>query len=605
MYGPDVFAVVTAHDHKNKASSALELEHNSRWFCKATGGVALEPTMDSRETTPAGDSQSDDDREEEVASNVNRLVVSFSKLLALENLENGLQLGTNPILSHILLGHRGTKGISGRQCNITVDETLNIWLHDYHSTHGTAVGQNGLNQKEVRRKETWLLAYPPGAPDGFEETTIHCSNLAVKFEFPNHRAGTSHHVENLRAFVMKCQGAAKRSKADSPGVEAIGLDSEPSTQEPSEAPTPRDRLVYYAVKTIGVGTFGKVLKVIKARDGKALAAKMFNPPPNSKKRRRNDPDPDSLMKIRREFAIMRDNPHASFAAPLIMLPHNVELTTAQPNVVQVFELRETPEPTIIMDYYPLGNITDTNTAYDEYVSAWGQILDGLKHLHAKGVVHRDLKPENILVERSPLFKVIIADFGMAKVATDTTLLQTFCGTLKYAAPEVFPGLSSGHGPLVDIFSLGVMVYEWIYTLPDPPSVPAPRKRDEQVSDKQWYTWLDEWVGLLLDKLEDEEDDSAIQILVHMVETKVTLRWSATKCLVQGFKSGLFKRRVADGLVGCASDPDDLDPPTGEREGLGPKTPTAPPSLSPDLGLTKSAVTIIDGAMWNKESVSSQ
>ena len=119
MYDSDVFAVITAHDQKNKAGSALELEHNSRWFCKATGGVTLEPTMDSRETTPAEDSPSDDEKEEEMASNVNRLVVSFSKLLALDNLENGLQLGTNPILSHILLGHRGTKGISGRQVSWT------------------------------------------------------------------------------------------------------------------------------------------------------------------------------------------------------------------------------------------------------------------------------------------------------------------------------------------------------------------------------------------------------------------------------------------------------------------------------------------------------
>ena len=38
---------------------------------------------------------------------------------------------------------------------------------------------------------------------------------------------------------MKCQGAAKRSKADSPDVEALGLDSEPSTQPPSEAPSGR------------------------------------------------------------------------------------------------------------------------------------------------------------------------------------------------------------------------------------------------------------------------------------------------------------------------------------------------------------------------------
>ena len=200
-----------------------------------------------------------------------------------------------------------------------MDETLNIWLHDYHSTHGTAVGQKGQNQKEVRRKETWLLAYPPGAPDGFEETTIHCSSLAIRIEFPNH-AGTPRYVENLRAFVKKCQGAAKRSKVDPSGIEALGLNSELSTQAPSEAPTPRDWLVYYVVKNVGVGTFGKVLKIIKARDGKALAAKIFNPPPNRNKRRRNEPDPDWLMKIRREFAIMRDNPHVSFAAPIILLP---------------------------------------------------------------------------------------------------------------------------------------------------------------------------------------------------------------------------------------------------------------------------------------------
>ena len=208
-----------------------------------------------------------------------------------------------------------------------MDTALNIWLHDYRSTHGTAVGQNGLNQKEVRRKETWLLAYPPGAPDGFEETTIHCSSLAIRIEFPNHRAGTPRYVENLRAFVEKCQRAAERNKVDPPGVEALGLDSEPSTQAPSEAPTPRDRLVYYVVKNVGVGTFGKVVKIIKARDGKAFAAKIFNPPPNRNKRLRNDPDPDWLMKIRREFAIMRDNPHVSFATPLIYFTYDIELIT--------------------------------------------------------------------------------------------------------------------------------------------------------------------------------------------------------------------------------------------------------------------------------------
>ncbi|KAF2007836.1 kinase-like protein [Amniculicola lignicola CBS 123094] len=523
MYNSDVFAVITAHDQKNKASSALELDHNLRWFYKATGGVAFKPTIDSRDTTPAEDSQDD----EEMSSTVNRLVVSFSKLLALGDLMNGLQLGTNPVCCHVLLGHRGTKGISGRQCNIVVDDNLNIWLHDYHSTHGTAVGQNGKNQNDVRRKETWLMAYPPGAPGGFQDMTINCGSLAIMIEFPNHRDGAPSYVENLRAFVEKCQKAAENPT----GIGALGLESEPLTQAPSEAPTPRDRLVYYELGTVGTGAYGQVIKIIKARDGKVLAAKKFNPPPNRNKRRWDDDYPRWLRKIRREFDLVKDNPH--------------------PNVIKVFELRETPEPTIIMEYYPLGHIdSTTGTNEAEYVTAWGQILDGLQHLHAKGVAHRDLKPENILIERSPLFRVVIADFGMAKVTKDKQL-RTFCGTLKYVAPEVFPGiirdgLSDGYDFLADIFSLGVMVYDWMYIAPILPETPAPGVNGK-VSSDQWYDWLKEWVGLLYNKLEDEESDPAIEILDYMV-VDVDRRWSAKKCLAHGLDNGLFDRRREDGLV---------------------------------------------------------
>ena len=121
-----------------------------------------------------------------------------------------------------------------------MNETLHIWLHDYYSTYGTAVGQNGMSQEEVRRKETWLLAFPPGAANNiFKETTIHCSSLVLKIEFPNQRAETPRYVENLRAFVKECRGIAARSKVDLPIFEGLGFKSEPSTQAPSEA---RNRL---------------------------------------------------------------------------------------------------------------------------------------------------------------------------------------------------------------------------------------------------------------------------------------------------------------------------------------------------------------------------
>lgn len=75
------------------------------------------------------------------------------------------------------------------------------------------------------------------------------------------------------------------------------------------------------------------------------------------------------------------------------------------------------------------------------------------------MIHRDLKLENILIEKNSLFKIIIVDFGMIKIAIDTALLQTFCDTLKYATLEMFSDLSFNHEFLMNIFSLNVMIYE--------------------------------------------------------------------------------------------------------------------------------------------------
>lgn len=82
-----------------------------------------------------------------------------------------------------------------------------------------------------------------------------------------------------------------------------------------------------------------------------------------------------------------------------------------------------------------------------------QILLGLAHVHAAGIMHRDLKLANILVDTNER-TVKIADFGMAR-ATDVPVIRYSKNVtaLWYRAPEVL--LASCHySTAVDMWSCG-------------------------------------------------------------------------------------------------------------------------------------------------------
>ena len=68
-----------------------------------------------------------------------------------------------------------------------------------------------------------------------------------------------------------------------------------------------------------------------------------------------------------------------------------------------------------------------------------QVSSALSYLHALRIVHRDIKPDNILIAQQDPIQVKLSDFGLSKVVKDEeTFLKTFCGTLLYCAPEVYP-----------------------------------------------------------------------------------------------------------------------------------------------------------------------
>jgi serine/threonine protein kinase len=132
----------------------------------------------------------------------------------------------------------------------------------------------------------------------------------------------------------------------------------------------------------------------------------------------------------------------------------------QKNIVQFFRAFAFESSTfLVLELCPNGSRKGLTEPEVRFYTV--QIAGAIKYMHRKGIIHRDLKMGNIFLDSRMNAK--IGDFGLAALSltgkdVQTIRRTTLCGTPNYIAPEILEKGKKGHDHMVDIWSLGIIVY---------------------------------------------------------------------------------------------------------------------------------------------------
>ncbi len=201
---------------------------------------------------------------------------------------------------------------------------------------------------------------------------------------------------------------------------------------------------YVVEEQIGKGAFGAVYRGYHGKLKRPVAIKVLHP--------HLVHEPRILERFRREAQLAARLAHANVAG---VLDVGETLDGRQLMVLELAEGR------------PLSALLDGPQPPARVIGLVRQLLLGLEHAHAAGLVHRDLKPDNIIVEQRTDGTEVprIVDFGIAVLrAPDESFMGSrltatgqMIGTPLYMAPEQAKLEEVDHR--ADLFALGVIVYQ--------------------------------------------------------------------------------------------------------------------------------------------------
>lgn len=344
----------------------------------------------------------------------------------------GFLLGTDASTCDIVMPK--AEGISPRHCRFTFRANGEFIMRDL-SDNGMIVSYDQKG-KEKRSHFEWII----GGDKGVESSPKILIRIHPKLQFEivvfYDKMGP--YDDKLRWFIGEAVIREQRGLRN--------LDSRSKTLI-AEVPALSTDPIYLSQERLGEGGFGSVDRVWDVSTGVEYASKSFH------NIRKSD--------WQQEASMLRSVSHVS--KPFLFFRREI-LTPLQPNIVNLIRVLETPKPQLIFEFHPLGSLDRQNElrpiSLFETLACLLQGLDALAHLHTKGMAHRDIKPANMLLKCRNPWQIVLADFGLSKIGPN---LLSFCGTYTYTAPEIYGDF--GYTQACDIWSLGVVIFEFAYGLP--------------------------------------------------------------------------------------------------------------------------------------------
>jgi len=185
---------------------------------------------------------------------------------------------------------------------------------------------------------------------------------------------------------------------------------------------------------LGKGSFGEVYQVIHKKTGQVYA-----------------------MKVLKKSKIISRN-----LVRYALTERNLLSYIRHPFIVRLHYAFQTPSCLVLVLHFcsngSLSQLIHREGCLSEALSRLyiAEVFLAIEHLHERSVVYRDLKPENVVLDDDS--HAMLTDFGLSKEGVEGMRgTGSFCGSVAYLAPEIL--LRAGHGRLVDMYGLGVLLYE--------------------------------------------------------------------------------------------------------------------------------------------------